>query len=305
MFLWSEKGVFPDPQSYRKTLTVLFLAGDGMNLFWWKERRLKTVWRIEKEGQAFFLVGTAHFTPYRFEKALSQLIQEAEVVLFEGPLDQESMDRVVHYGQQGKTTPSVYEALDPETIRAINKQLSAQANSQSLSTAVSYLDMIHPMSSDFLELHTRGVRPWMAFFTIWSAFLNWKHSMDVEAFHLARQLGKKIEYLETLEDQLEALDGIPFDRIVNYLNQFSHWKVHKELYLKAFLEGDLPKFFSMTGEFPTRCESILKKRDPIFFEKMKTFFPKGRTVAFVGVAHIPGIRKMFLDEGYQATQEER
>ncbi|MBM4278163.1 MAG: TraB/GumN family protein, partial [Deltaproteobacteria bacterium] len=214
-------------------------------------------------------------------------------------------DRVVHYGQQGKTTPSVYEALDPETIRAINKQLSAQANSQSLSTAVSYLDMIHPMSSDFLELHTRGVRPWMAFFTIWSAFLNWKHSMDVEAFHLARQLGKKIEYLETLEDQLEALDGIPFDRIVNYLNQFSHWKVHKELYLKAFLEGDLPKFFSMTGEFPTRCESILKKRDPIFFEKMKTFFPKGRTVAFVGVAHIPGIRKMFLDEGYQATQEER
>ncbi|MBM4307049.1 MAG: TraB/GumN family protein, partial [Deltaproteobacteria bacterium] len=239
------------------------------------------------------------------EKALSQLIQEAEVVLFEGPLDQESMDRVVHYGQQGETTPSVYEALDPEAVRAINKQLTAQANSQSLSTAVSYLDMIRPTTSDFLELHTRGVRPWMAFFTIWSAFLNWKHSMDVEAFHLARKLGKKIEYLETLEDQLEALDGIPFDRIVNYLNQFSHWKVHKELYLRAFLEGDLPKFFSMTGEFPTRCESILKKRDPIFFERMKTFFHKGRMVAFVGVAHIPGIRKMFLDEGYQATQEER
>jgi hypothetical protein len=37
---------------------------------------------------------------------------------------------------------------------------------------------------------------------------------------------------------------------------------------------------------------------------MKTFFQEGKTVAFVGVSHIPGIRKMFLDEGYQVTQEE-
>jgi len=286
-------------------LTIRVLTGDVMNFFWWKEKRLRTVWKIEKGGQSSFLVGTAHFTPYRFGKALTKLIHEADIALFEGPLDQESMDRVVQYGRQGEETPSIYEALDPTVIQVINRQLSTRANSQSLSTAVSYLDIIHPMTSDFLELQTRGVRPWMAFFSVWSIFLNWKHSMDVEAFHIARKLGKKIEYLETLEDQLEAMDGIPFDRIVNYLNHFSHWDIHKELYLKAFLEGDLPKFFSMTGEFPTRCDSILKKRDPIFFEKMKTFFQKGETVAFVGVAHIPGIKKMFLDEGYQATQEVR
>jgi uncharacterized protein YbaP (TraB family) len=144
----------------------------------------------------------------------------------------------------------------------------------------------------------------MAFFTIWSAFLNWKHSMDVEAFHIAQKLGKKIQYLETIEDQLEALDGIPFDRIVNYLNHIEHWKAHKEVFFKAFLEGDLQKFLSMTGEFPTRCDSIFAKRNPIFFKRMKTFFEKGKTAAFVGVAHIPGIQKMFLDEGCQVTQEE-
>ncbi len=262
------------------------------------------VWKIEKEGRVSFLVGTAHFTPYRFEKALTKLTRWAEIVLFEGPLDQESMARVVQYGRQGEDTPSIDEALDPAMIKEINKQLGARLSPHILSTAVSYLDLIHPTTSDFLELHTRGVRPWMAFFAIWSTFLNWKHSMDVEAFHIAQKLGKKIEYLETIEDQLTALDGIPFDRIVNYLNHIKHWKVHKELYLKAFLEGDLPKFFSMTGEFPTRCDSILKKRDPIFFNKIKTFFQEGKTVAFVGVAHIPGIRKMFLDEGYQVTQEE-
>jgi uncharacterized protein YbaP (TraB family) len=143
----------------------------------------------------------------------------------------------------------------------------------------------------------------MAFFTIWSAFLNWKHSMDVEAFRIAQELGKKIEYLETIEDQLTALDGIPFGSIVNYLNHIEIWNVHKELFMKAFLEGDLQKFSSMTGEFPTRCESIIGKRDPIFFRGIKASFEKRQTTAFVGVGHIPGIRKMFLDEGYRVTQE--
>ena len=127
--------------------------------------------------------------------------------------------------------------------------------------------------------------------------------MDMEAFHIARKLGKKIEYLETIEDQLAALDGIPFERMVNYLNHIKNWGVHKEVFKKAFLEGDIQQFYSMTGEFPTRCESILTKRDPIFFKGIRASFEAQRVVAFVGVAHIPGIRKLFLEEGYQVIQE--
>jgi uncharacterized protein YbaP (TraB family) len=273
-----------------------------MNLFWWKEKPLRTVWRVEKDGNTSYLVGTAHFSPYRFKKTLIKLIQGVETVFFEGPLDQESMARVVQYGQQGEKSRSIYEALDPAVIKEINKQLGAR--SVLPTTAGSYLDIIYPTTSDFLEIHTRGVRPWMAFFTVWSNFLNWKHSMDVEAFHIAEKLKKKIEYLETIEDQLTALDGIPFERIVNYLNHIKNWRVHKEVFTKAFLEGDIQQFFSMTGEFPTRCESIIAKRDPIFFKRMKVFFEEGKTAVFVGVAHIPGIRDMFLDEGYLVTQEE-
>jgi uncharacterized protein YbaP (TraB family) len=273
-----------------------------MNFLWWKKKRLRTVWRVDKDGRTSFLVGTAHFSPYRFKKTLIKLIQGVETVLFEGPLDEESMARVVQYGQKGENAPSLYKALHPDVIVEINKLLSARSSLQT--TAVPYLDLIHPATSDFLEIHTRGVRPWMTFFTIWSAFLNWKHSMDLEAFHIAEKLGKKIQYLETIEDQLTALDGIPFERIVNYLNHIKNWRVHKEVFTKAFLEGDIQQFFSMTGEFPTRCESIIAKRDPIFFKRMKVFFEEGKTAAFVGVAHIPGIRDMFLNEGYLVTQEE-
>jgi len=272
-----------------------------MNLFFWKEKPLRTVWKVEKAGRISFLVGTAHFSPYSFKKSLTKLIQGVETVLFEGPLDQESMARVVQYGQQGENTPSLYKALQPAAIKEINRQLGTQSGSST--TAGSYLEILRPTASDLLEELARGIRPWMTFFTIWSAFLNWKHSMDVEALHVAQKLGKKTEYLETIEDQLAALDGIPFERIVNYLNHIKNWRVHKEVFKKAFLEGDIQQFFSMTGEFPTRCESILTKRDPVFFRRMKAFFEEGKTAAFVGVAHIPGIRKMFLDEGYRVIQE--
>jgi len=272
-----------------------------MNLFWWKEKALKTVWKVEKAGATSFLVGTAHFSPYRFKKSLTKLIHPSETVLFEGPLDAESMARVVQYGRQGENAPSLYKALQPAVIKEINRRLSTRPGDSS--RAGSYLDMLGATASDPLEELAQGVRPWMTFFTIWSAFLNWKHSMDMEAFHIARKLGKKIRYLETIEDQLAALDGIPFERIVNYLNHIKSWNVHKELFRKAFLEGDIQRFYSMTGEFPTRCESILKKRDPVFFKGIRDSFNEGSAVAFVGVAHIPGIRELFFEEGYQVTQD--
>jgi len=272
-----------------------------MNLFWWNEKPLRTIWKVEKAGRISFLVGTAHFSPYSFKKSLTQLIQDVGTVLFEGPLDPESMAKVAEYGRHGENTPSVYEALHPEAIQEINRQLSVRIANQKISR--SYLEILRPTAPDPLEEVSRGVRPWMIFFTIWSVFLNWKHSMDMEAFHIAQKLGKKIQYLETIEDQLAALDRIPFERIVNYLNHIKNWRAHKELFKKAFLEGDIQQFYSMTGEFPTRCESILTKRDPIFFKGIQASFKEGRAVAFVGVVHIPGIRKSFLEEGYQVTQD--
>lgn len=272
-----------------------------MNLLWWREKRFKSIWRLEKDGRSSLLVGTAHFCPCSFEKSVTRLIREAETVLFEGPLDQESMARVAEYGRQGEGTPSLYEALDPAAIKEINKQLVKHLNAGT--TAGSYFDLLQPNASNLLEAYTRGLRPWMAFFTVWSALLNWKHSMDVEACQIAQKLGKRIGYLETIEDQLEALDGVPFERFVNYLNHIDQWKGYQERYFKAFLSGDLERFASLTGVFPTRCESILARRDPLFFKGIKDRIEKESTTAFVGSAHIPGVRKRFLDEGYRVTQE--
>jgi hypothetical protein len=135
-----------------------------MNFFWWKEKRLRTVWRVEKGQKVSFLVGTAHFTPYRFRRALTKLIQNADTILFEGPLDQESMAQVVQYGRQGENTLSVYEALDPRAIKELNRQLGTRINPST--TAGTYLELIYSKASNYLETYTAGVRPGWLFFTV-------------------------------------------------------------------------------------------------------------------------------------------
>jgi uncharacterized protein YbaP (TraB family) len=272
-----------------------------MRLFWWREKQFKSVWKVKKDRQSLLLVGSAHFCPYSFKKALTRLIQSAEAVLFEGPLDPESMARVVEYGRQWEGTPSLYDALDLSARKEINRQLARHLNSNTSSDP--YLDLLQPAVPNLLKAYTMGVRPWMAFFTVWSALLNWKYSMDMEAYEIARKLGRSIGFLETIEDQLAALDGVPFERFVNYLNHINFWKDYQGRFVRAYLAGDLEQFVSMTGLFPTRCESILAKRDPIFFQGIKNHIKKGPTTAFIGSAHIPGVLKLFLDEGYQITQD--
>jgi hypothetical protein len=116
-----------------------------MNLFPWKEKRLRTIWRAEKNGRDSFLVGTAHFSPISFRKTLTRLVQGSETIIFEGPLDQESMAEVARYGARGQDTPSLYDALDPAVIREINRQLADLSGQATM--AESFLDLMNVKTS--------------------------------------------------------------------------------------------------------------------------------------------------------------
>jgi len=56
------------------------------------------IWKLEKDGKVSFLAGTAHFFPFSFKKSLTIYIRGVNTVLLEGPLDENSMSRVLDSG---------------------------------------------------------------------------------------------------------------------------------------------------------------------------------------------------------------
>jgi hypothetical protein len=260
------------------------------------------VWKVEKDRKLSFLCGTAHFFPISLKKDLERLIGPVQDVLFEGPLDPKSMERIAEYGRQGEPGDSICNKIDPKVKKEINEQFKTQFfPTPSVGAGLQY---VLPSSPDFIEAYCSGFRPWMVFFHLWSSFLNWRYSIDLEAFQVAQKLGKRIHFLETVEEQLTALDGIPSDKIVEYINRFDHWKPYKDQFLGDFLDGNIEKLMSRTNRFPTRCESILGRRDERFFERANVFFEKGSAIAFFGLSHIPAVRDMFVRSGFGVKQDQ-
>jgi len=147
----------------------------------------------------------------------------------------------------------------------------------------------------------KGQRPWMAFFYIWLYYRErngWMYKLDMDAFKIANEMGKDFHFLEKIDEQIAALDAVPVERIVNFLKKINKWDGYAKKYVRYYLRGDLDRLLSSATEFPTVCKSIIDKRDPILYERMKPFLEKGNTVAVVGITHIQGIRKRLLEDGY-------
>jgi len=267
------------------------------------ERELKTIWKVERDGRRGYITGTAHFSPFRYRRSLQSLIRKVQIVLFEGPLDEQSMKRVVELGSAGNGSIALYESLDAQTISQIKKYTGMTS---SASNPLPFLFPWRTKESDPLYIHFQKFRPWLAFLNLWTQYLRergWKYSVDLEAFKIAGQMGREIHFLETIDEQVQALEGIPFDRFVAFLKKVHLWDEQTKKQVQVYQKGGLEEIMSGTRDFPTRCPSIIENRDPRFYERMKPYLEKAETVAFVGTAHIPGLRKMFLNDGYRVDQE--
>ena len=268
-------------------------------LFWSHQKPLRMIWRVEKDGHASHLVGTAHFFPYSFRRALTRLIRNVDTVLFEGPLDEASSEQIATHGRDGDEMPAFVQDLRPEAIREIDRLLREQANGQSNEAWLLSLVEREPV---YFESFMRGLRPYAAFFSVWQTCLGWKHSVDMEGYQAARVLGKNIQALETLEEQLEVLNNISTERITRMLNDVENWDAYNKSYVRYYLEGDLERLTKLTSRFATRGPRVIGARDRIQFERMKPVFEREDALAFIGFPHVPGVAELFRAEDYTVTQ---
>jgi hypothetical protein len=263
---------------------------------------LRTVWCLSKEGRLSRLVGSAHFSPCRFGRSVERLVREASVVLFEGPLDEAGLARAALAGLDPQGA-SLLDRLTPETVAILRRLLAPLPAAAPSQTSLGRL--LSP-AEDLPGLRIRGLRPWLAFFTIWAGYLRalgWRSSLDLEAYRNALRLGRKVVFLETIGEQTAALEAIPEERFVAFLDAAAEWPRYAEQYRQRYLAGDITGLVAGAAAFPTRCEAIVGRRDPVLFERMLPWMGEGRCAAFVGGIHIPGIGARFADAGWEVRPE--
>ncbi len=261
-----------------------------------KQRPFRMIWEIEKDGRRSWIGGTAHFFCYSFEKSFQSLFEKVDNVIFEGPLDQASLESVSEVGRNpDPDSPRVIDHMSEEEIRLLERVVCGPTGFWARLLGCEWKNP--PDVRYFL----RDTRHWMAFFSLWTSYLSqhdWTGSVDLEAWQVAREMGKPIHYMESIPEQIETLESIPIPRITAFLRNCSKWRRYTRRFVRAYLKGDLDGLYGTSVEFPTRTDSVIKRRDEIFLERMRPFIEAGGAVVFVGSAHMINLRRMLADAGF-------
>ena len=255
------------------------------------------VWQVERRGARSTLVGAAHFFPRHFRRELRRLIEDARLVLLEGPLDEAATRKVLEAGR-GLGGDALY--------KAAREQIHARLGIVPAPLDVHRIvrDLIFGRQDEWLEQELRTLKPWAAFFGIWTRYRareGWVHKFDLDAAQIAAKLRKETRYLETIEEQIAALDAVPPERFVRFLAA-GDWRGYNEAYERHYLGGDLEGLAAAAQGFPTYCEPIIGARDALLAERMAPELDAGAACVIVGVAHCPGVLARLAERGFSVRK---
>jgi uncharacterized protein YbaP (TraB family) len=265
-----------------------------------RQRRFAMLWELEKDGHRSWIGGTAHFFCYSFESSLRDLFERVDTVLFEGPLDQASLDQVSQIGRSPEpgSTPLI-DVLTEDDLRRLERVVIGPRGFWAR-----VLGFQRPDPPD-VRYFLSETRHWMAFFSLWTSYLKhhgWDQSVDLEAWHLAHDMGKKVAGMETIAEQIAILESIPISRVVRFFRLCDRWNGYIKRNERAYLKGDLNGMMGTSTEFPTRTERVIHRRDALFLERMKPFLEPGRCAVFVGTAHLLNLLPMLQGTGFRVRR---
>lgn len=263
-------------------------------------RPFAMLWEVEKNGRTSWVGGSAHFFCHSFEPSFRRLFRKVDTVLFEGPLDEGFMAEVDRAGRTPLpgATP-ILELLDEADIRRLERVVYGPQGALARSFGLEHksrVDVRHLLAT---------ARPWCAFFSLWTAFLErqgWRDSVDMEAWRVAHDMGKSVVGMESLEEQLDSLGSLPPERVVRFFRACKGWKALSRRNMRAYLAGDLEGMMGSSAEFPTRTEYVISRRDQRFRERMRPYLEEGRCAVFVGSAHMVNLTHMLAEDGFSVRQ---
>lgn len=227
-----------------------------------QQRPFAMLWELTKNGRTSWIGGTAHFFCYSFEAAFRNLFERVDTVLFEGPLDADSLDEVARIGKtpDGRHPPLIDLLEEPE-IRLLERVVQGPTGK-----LARFFNAANPNPADVRGL-LATTRHWYAFFSLWTAYLErqgWNQSVDLCAWHTALEMGKSVIGMESLEEQVASLESIPLGRVTAFFRGCRSWKGYARRNIHSYLDGDLEGMARHEHRIPLAHGTDHRRQEPAF-----------------------------------------
>lgn len=257
--------------------------------------RAQILYKIEKDGspKVSYILGTHHLAPLAVVDSIESL-----------PSILESIDRL--YGELDMSTLN-----DPAVMLGMQKMLIAPSDSTiDKMLAPEQLDSVRNAWNEFIgemvpfEM-VKMMKPAVLSTQLASAMtmknlpdLNPLEGIDMTMQNRARELGKPVAGLETMEFQMNMLYNTPIPRQVNSMMSMIRTideQAEQSLRLtNAYLNHDIQKIYELIlqeeDDDPQVAEEMIYSRNDRWLEKLGEILPTESLMIVVGAGHLPGER---------------
>jgi uncharacterized protein YbaP (TraB family) len=262
------------------------------------------LWRVKSSSATVYLAGSIHLLKREHDplpRAFEEAFGAASSVVFELDLGSAepaaAASLILSRGSRrdGRTLRGI---LSPEEY----EEIAAKSRAMGL----------EPRQLD-------GLKPWLVALTLASARLkalgfSAEHGMDRHFFGKARSQGKRVLALETVEEQVGFLDGLPEDVQIAYLmktaRELELVEKNFEALLRAWRRGDPAALESLLAppleRYPVVRERLLSQRNLRWVEKIEGLLEgKETSLVVVGAGHLVGrggLLELLERRGYAVEQ---
>jgi uncharacterized protein len=164
----------------------------------------------------------------------------------------------------------------------------------------------------------RMFRPWAAVLLLSMPRQNPEEILDNVLFRIAAQQKKPVHQLESVDEQVEAFEGLPeADQVAMLLHTLEHHDSlpqMREKLLDAYLQRDLAAMWRISGEGgddqskrlrQSFMRRLLDERNTRMAERMQPRLRAGNAFIAVGALHLygeNGLLSLLAQRGYQLTR---
>jgi uncharacterized protein YbaP (TraB family) len=264
------------------------------------------LWKVQKaDGPASHILGTIHSTDPRLQElppAVAEAFDAARVAVFELPAASDG---------QAKMAQAMRLPAGERLENLLGSDLFGRV-----------AGAVEPLGVKPEGL--QGLKPWaLVLFLGLPPIEIVRQAQGKPAFDFwlrtrAAQQGKRIEALESYDEQIELFDGLSTDEqiamVTDLVSDYDRIEQHFNRMFRAYLKGDISQILAEANDVSDVPDAeaaqrfkvrLLDDRNVTMVQDMARLLDEGGAFIAIGAAHLPGeggVLDLLEDQGYRVTR---